>query len=124
METRQFHFTIEAAGDQFYCYFKIQGRLTHDDYTSLIENFEQSLQAVKEPKVKMLVDITHLEGWELEAAWDDIKFGLKHNNDFTKIAVVGEHGIREYGVKIANWFTHYEMQYFHDIHEAKRWLEV
>ncbi len=124
MNTKQFHFYIEGSGDQFYCYFKIDGHLSHKDYETLVPNFEASIAEVKEPKVKMLVDITGLEGWDLHAAWDDLKFGLKHNNDFTQIAVVGKENFYEYGVKIANWFTHYEMKYFHNINEAKKWLDI
>lgn len=124
MKTKQFHFEIVGDNDQFYCYFKIVGDLTHNDYETLEKNFEQSLKCVIEPKVKMLVDVTELEGWDLQTAWDDLKFGLKHNNEFTQIAVVGEAGIREYGIKIANWFTHYEMQYFTSTQEAKKWLAV
>jgi hypothetical protein len=49
---------------------------------------------------------------------------LSHGSEFTKIAVVGQGGLSQYGVKIVNWFTHYEMKYFEDIHEAKEWLDV
>jgi hypothetical protein len=124
MGKNQFHFHMEGAGDHFYCYFKIDGHLTHHDYETLIPNFEAAISNIKEPHVKMLVDIVKLEGWDLQAAWDDLKFGLKHNNDFEKIAVVGHEGIYEYGVKVANWFTHYEMEYFHDLAQAKQWLKT
>lgn len=37
-------------------------------------------------------------GWELGAMWDDAKFGIKHKNDFERIAMVG-------GPKWVTWFT-------------------
>jgi len=30
--------------------------------------------------------MTELQGWELRAAWDDFKIGLKHGGDFEKVA--------------------------------------
>jgi hypothetical protein len=124
METKAFKFEINGNGDHFYGTLKVTGKLTHEDYELFVPAFEQSLQCIKEPRVKMLVDITQWDGFELEAAWDDLKFGLSHGSEFTKIAVVGQGGLSQYGVKIVNWFTHYEMKYFEDIHEAKEWLDV
>ena len=51
---------------------------------------DSALSAVKEPKVKVLIDGTELEGWELSAAWDDFKLGLKHGNEFENIAIFGK----------------------------------
>ncbi|MDD2382575.1 MAG: STAS/SEC14 domain-containing protein [Sulfurospirillaceae bacterium] len=124
MKTKVLHFELKGLGESFYCYIKVNGTLTHEDYATFVPLFEKSLKDIKEPKVKMLVDITDLDGWELEAAWDDIKFGLQHDSVFDKIAVVGKSALYTYGVKISNWFTPYEMHYFEDIDEAKKWLDV
>ena len=124
METKAFKFELNGAGEHFYGYLKVIGKLTHSDYKTFVPMFEQSLQCIKEPKVKMLIDITQWEGFELEAAWDDLKFGLSHGSEFTKIAVVGESGFTQYAVKIVNWFTHYEMRFFEDTGKAKEWLDV
>lgn len=124
MENKTFYFEFRGAGEQFYGYLKVIGKLTHEDYESFVPMFEQSLQCVKEPKVKMLVDITELEGFELQAMWDDLKFGLKHNSEFTQIAVVGNSTFYQYGIKIANWFTHAKMEYFEEESDAKKWLKI
>lgn len=124
METKAFKFELKGADEQFYGYLKVMGKLTHEDYETFIPMFEQSLQCINEPKVKMLIDITDMEGFELQAAWDDLKFGLKHGSEFTKIAVVGQSKVYEYAVIFVNWFTHYEMKFFENSNEAKKWLNV
>ena len=124
MEEERFYFEFQGLGEQFYGYLKIVGKLTHKDYEQFVPMFEEELQCVKEPKVKMLVDITELDGFELKAMWDDLKFGLKHNFEFTQIAVVGNSTFYEYGIKIANWFTHAQMEYFEEETKAKKWLGI
>jgi hypothetical protein len=121
---KAFFFELIENGSKIYCYIKAVGKLTHEDYETFVPSFEQLLKNIKEPKVKVLADLSEFEGWEMQAAWDDLKFGLSHNNDFEKIAVAGHSDLYKYGVKISNWFTPYEMHYFEDINKAKEWLEV
>lgn len=122
--TKALQFELKGAGGAFYCYIKVVGDLTHNDYVEFAPLFGQSLSCVKEPKVKVLVDITQLKGWELRAAWDDLMFGIKYNSIFDKIAVVGESTFYNYAVKLGNMFTPYEMRYFEDIQKATLWLGV
>ena len=44
------------------------------------------MAGVTGPKIQVLFDMTELQGWELRAAWDDFKIGLKHGGDFEKVA--------------------------------------
>lgn len=34
--------------------------------------------------MKALIDGTELQGWDVRAAWDDFKIGLKHGNEIFK----------------------------------------
>lgn len=119
-----FHFELMGDTDKFYCYIKIVGKLSHDDYQKFIPLFEDALNDTSDPKVKLLIDITELTDWDMEAVWDDIKFGITHNQDFEKIALIGDCSFYKYGVKIADWFTHYKMKYFADEKEAVEWLRL
>lgn len=124
MERSTFHFQMMGKGESFYCFIQMHGKLTHEEYQTFVPLFNSALKGVKVPKVKVLADISNLQGWELQAAWDDLKFGLSHNNDFSQIAVVGDNKLYEYGVKVSNWFTPYEMKFFNSLEEAKEWLQV
>jgi len=114
---------IERISNEFYMTFTIVGKLTHEDYEAVIPMIDSALEGVKEPKIKMLVDVTQLEGWELRAAWDDVKIGLKHGNQFERIAMIGNKQWQEWAVKVAGWFTSADVAYFEDEAEAVAWLQ-
>jgi len=83
---------------------------------------DAALSEVKEPQVKVLLDATELEGWELRAAWDDFKLGLKHGNEFIKIAIYGNKSWQETIAKIGSWFISGEVRYFERGEDALIWL--
>jgi len=114
---------LSRIGDHFYLKMKISGRLEHADYALMVPMIENAISGIKQPKIKVLVDAVDFEGWDLRAAWDDLKFGLKHNSEFTKLAFVGNKKWEEYSIKISNWFIGAKMRYFEDIEEARQWLE-
>ena len=104
--------------NQFFVKMKIIGKLTHDDYEMITPMLENALNGVEHPNISLLIDATEFEGWSLQAVWDDLKLGLKHNKDFHKIALIGNKSWQEYGVKISNWFSVGSMEYFENIDDA------
>lgn len=114
---------IERYGDDdFFVAFKAIGTLTHQDYERMVPVLESALAGVKDPDIFALVDVTELDGLELQAAWDDIKLGVKHIRHFEKIAIVGKTTLREVLAKLANWFTPAEVRFFVDNGDAVAWL--
>ncbi len=113
---------INQINDMFYIKMDLKGKLTHNDYEVMIPIIEDMIKNTTHPKIKILVNALKLDGWELKAMWDDMKFGLKHNKEFEKIAYVGSKTWEEYGIKLSNWFTSGELKYFEDELIAKRWL--
>jgi len=114
---------IERVNSEIYLFLKAQGKLTHQDYELITPMIDSALSEVKEPKVKVFIDAVELEGWELRAAWDDFKIGLKHGNEFEKIAIYGNKKWQELFAKIGSWFTSGEVKYFEDESEAFEWLK-
>lgn len=80
---------IDRVGDKFFLSLTAVGKLTHADYETITPIIDSALDGVHEPKVKVLVDGTEMEGWETRAAWDDFKLGLKHGSEFEKVAIYG-----------------------------------
>ncbi len=113
---------ISHVGDDFFLKFKVKGKLNHSDYAKMLPMVENALVGIKEPKIKVLIDAREFEGLELRAVWDDLKFGLRHNKEFTKLAFVGDKSWEAYGIKISNWFMSGDMKYFEDIDSAILWL--
>ncbi len=115
---------IERVDDNFFMSLKATGKLTHDDYKTITPMIDSALEGIKEPKVKVLIDGTELEGWELRAAWDDFKLGLKHGNEFDKIAIYGNKNWQEIAAKVGSWFISGEVKYFENYTDALAWLNA
>lgn len=113
---------IERINNHVFLGLKAVGKLTHADYELITPMLESALSQVTAPEVKVLIDGTELEGWELRAAWDDFKLGLKHNNEFRKIAIYGNKNWQEIAAKIGAWFISGEIKYFENVADAVSWL--
>jgi len=115
---------IERVENTFFLTLKAQGKLTHQDYQVINPMLDSAVAEVKEPKVKVLFDGSELDGWEPRAAWDDLKLGLKHGNEFQKIAIYGHKKWQALAAKIGSWFIAGDVQYFEDVNDAITWLKV
>ncbi|PMG43298.1 STAS/SEC14 domain-containing protein [Shewanella sp. 10N.286.52.B9] len=114
---------IERVNDDVYLSLKATGTLTHNDYLVITPLLDAALAEVKHPKVNVFIDGTELDGWELRAAWDDLKLGLQHNNEFKKVAIWGNKNWQNYSTKVAAWFMSGEVQFFEEKAKALAWLE-
>ena len=114
---------LERTGSRFFLVIKAVGKLTHDDYQIMTPLLDSALRSVKQAKVNMLFDASELEGWELRAAWDDFKLGLKHGSEFVKIAIYGNKNWLEKSARVGNWFISGELQYYQNIDNALAWLD-
>lgn len=113
---------IERVDDHFFLTFRAVGRLTHGDYQIITPLLDRALEGVREPRILALFDATELEGWELRAAWDDFKIGVRHGNQFEKVAIVGSQKWQEWAAKVGGWFIAGEARHFDDLAEARAWL--
>lgn len=113
---------IERINNNFFLSLKATGKLTHADYETINPVIDSALAGVNEASVNVFIDGSEFEGWELRAAWDDFKLGLKHNNEFKKIAIFGNKKWQSYIAKTGNWFISGEVKYFEDADDALSWL--
>ena len=113
---------IERTGSDVFLALKPVGKLTHDDYEIITPMIDSALAEVRQPKVKVLIDGTEFEGWDLRAAWDDFRLGLRHNNDFHRIAIYGNRRWQEIAARVGAWFASGEVKYFDDEDDALAWL--
>jgi hypothetical protein len=75
--------------------------------------------------VRLYFELRHFKGWELAAAWEDLKFDFRHRNDFSKVAIVGDKQWEKWLTNLTKPFTKAAVRYF-DVHEkdaAKQWIE-
>lgn len=105
---------------------KATGKLTVKDYE---ETFIPTLTKMitEHGKIRVVIHFAEgFEGWELGAMWDDAKFGIKHRNDFEKIAIVGGPKCVEWSVKLGSHFISGQMKSFEEseLTPAIAWVEA
>lgn len=113
---------IERIENEIFLSLKAVGKLSHHDYETITPMIDAALAEVKHPKVKALIDGTELEGWEPRAVWDDFQIGLKHGNEFEKIAIYGNKDWQKFISKVGGWFISGEVKYFEDLESAYFWI--
>lgn len=114
---------LERTNSDFFITVKAIGKLTHDDYLAITPMLEDALKGIDKPQIHALMDLTEFEGWELRAAWDDFRLGLRHGSAFARLAIVGEKSWQEKLSTVANWFMPGEVAYFESMDEALDWLD-
>ncbi len=107
-----------------FMYIEVTGKLTHKDYEIITPMVEHAIESAEAHNIRLFFDATALTGWEPEAAWDDLKLGIDHSEDFEKIALVGDKRWQAFLVKAGQWFLPGEMEYFKDKQEALSWLDA
>lgn len=113
---------IERHNHQVMVVMKASGTLTHEDYQSITPMLVAAFEAIDQPHIKMLVDISDFNGWELRAAWDDFRLGLKMGSNIDKIAIYGHKSWQEMAAKIGAWFIKGEMRAFEKYEDAVQWV--
>lgn len=111
----------ESQGRRFFV--KASGKLTDADYRDLLPRLETAIAGFG--PLRMFIDMEDFRGIELQAAWDDFAFGVKHWNDFERVAIIGDKRGEELSAKAFDLITEVDIRYF-DIAErgrARAWIE-
>jgi hypothetical protein len=103
--------------------FKLSGRLHDEDYQQFAPTMESFLTA--QGKARLYVEFEDFHGWDWDAAWDDLKFGMKHYSDFERIAMVGDRRWEKWMASFCKPFTGAKVKYFDksEVDAAWKWLE-
>ena len=93
-------------------HFRLSGKISDEDYEQvLIPTISGILDW--HSKVNSVIEFSdEYEGYELGAMWEDTKFGLKHKDDFARVAVVGASKWIQWGVKIGEKMMDGELHTF------------
>lgn len=113
---------LSRVGDQIFLKLTTNGKVTHADYEELTPKLDKACEESKHPSIYALVDMRKFQGWEPRAAWDDLKLGLRHSREFTKLALVGNKSWEKTMAKASNWVIKGESRYFEDAEDAAGWL--
>ncbi|WP_020207638.1 STAS/SEC14 domain-containing protein [Gilvimarinus chinensis] len=108
--------------NRFLLNLRITGKLTHEDYEKIVPILNNAIADLEDPEIYALVDVSEFQGWELHAAWDDLKLGLKHGSHFHKIAILGNQRWLDMASRVGSWFTEGHVKHFDRLDEALAWL--
>ncbi len=116
-------FTIlpETAGRRVFV--KAEGRLTDADYKQLLPRLETAIGQYG--TIRLFVDMAEFKGWSPQAAWDDLMFGLRHWNDFERMALVGDKRWEDIAAKAMSALSKGDVRWFPTAERgiARAWIE-
>ncbi len=99
--------------------FKVSGRLSDADYRQFLPRLTTLIH--KYGPLSVLIELENFRGWDLKAAWDDIRFGKEHDNDFRRIAIVGAKPWQKWMTALGRAFMSAEIHYFDRDHQQDAW---
>lgn len=104
--------------------FRLYGKVTGEDYDNVLSPAID--RAIEEfDRIKLLMQIgPNFDGYNLDAAWDDARLGLRHWRGFDRVAVATDVGWVSTAVKAVSFMSPCPVQLFnlHQLDEARRWL--
>ena len=115
-------FTIEHDHEHFLV-CRVSGKLTKADYDAMAPKLENALK-LRPGKRRLMILLEDFRGWDLRALWEELKFDVRHWNDFGRIAVVGQSRLQEWGTRLSKPLSGARMRYYdaEDRDMARAWL--
>ena len=117
---------MESSGGVFG--FKVVGHVTVGDEASILQQIQFLIKTRRKRPIGILADLSEMDGIDLAARWDEIRFLQKHSLHIARMAVVGAHPwekVRSLFV-VAAALLQAETLYFEksEMHQAWHWVRT
>jgi stage II sporulation SpoAA-like protein len=101
---------------------EISARVSAEEFDRTAKKLEAFI--TRHDRVRVLEIIHDFEGMDAAALWHDLKFSLRHLNDFSRCAIVSDAKFLSLWSAIAEPFIDCEVAYFHpdEVEAARDWL--
>ena len=105
-----------------YLAIKLSGKLTAENYEEFVPKVESIVK--DRGSIRILITMHDFHGWEMAAAWEDTKFGVRHFHDIERLAMVGEKAWQHGMAVFCKPFTKATVRYFDlsDSRDAENWI--
>jgi hypothetical protein len=103
-------FVLDGPNENEVLTISVSQQLTKDDYQQLLPKLEALFAQYR--SLKFFIELKDFHGFEIGALWEDLKFDLKHKNQYGKAAIVAETKWEEWGTKISDLIFASEMKFF------------
>lgn len=100
---------------------RAEGKLDRADYERVVPELQA---AAGRGELRVLIRLDDFEGWTPGALLDDLRFDIRHHDDFRKMAVVGERKLEEWATRLSKPFFSGEMRFFEDEAKARAWVRA
>ncbi|OGG96843.1 MAG: hypothetical protein A2508_09970 [Candidatus Lambdaproteobacteria bacterium RIFOXYD12_FULL_49_8] len=103
--------------------YQISGRVTTEEIETVIKDLEAAIEA--HGKIRLLVEMKHWTGMDPMAALEDLQFLIKHINQISHLAVIGDHFWERLLTQFGAFFVSTLTQYFEEgqVEEAWAWIK-
>jgi universal stress protein A len=103
---------------------RVSGKLSHEDYQNFLPDLEVLIKS--DEKISLLIELDDFHGIDISAIKDDIKFSIRHNDAFEKVAIVGEKKWHRWMTLLSTPFFKGSVKYFNriDLQDAWDWLRI
>ncbi|RKY26327.1 MAG: STAS/SEC14 domain-containing protein [Planctomycetota bacterium] len=100
----------------------LTGKLVKADYDRFLPEFERRI--AEHSKIRVLCTMHDFQGWSAGAAWEDLKFDVKHFRDIDRLAIVGHSSLGKLMTLFSKPFTAADMKYFDtaEADQARAWI--
>jgi nucleotide-binding universal stress UspA family protein len=99
--------------------FRLSGKLNHADYQAFLPRLEELIKV--HGRLSVLLELVDFHGWDLDAALDEFRFGMQHQGDFKRIAIVGRGALQHWMALMAKPFTSAEVHFFKQDQRGEAW---
>lgn len=100
----------------------VYGELTLEDFKEFEESVNRELLAYE--KLNLLLDLSEMNGFTLDAALEEIQFNRRHIGQYKKIAVVTSDQWIAWVSWLATVFTGAEVQKLPNVPQAESWIKA
>lgn len=98
---------------------KVSGTITKEEVKHVEPLIEDAISH-GEP-LNFYIELADFNGMDLAAVKEDVKFDIKHKDDYGKIAIVGESSWQDWATRFCDIVLDAPMQYFDHAHSEKAW---
>ncbi|MGK7389747.1 MAG: STAS/SEC14 domain-containing protein [Candidatus Cyclobacteriaceae bacterium M2_1C_046] len=110
-------FTIISEPDSNTIALRISAAVTKEDYELTLPRLRDKIKT--QGKINLYCEIDQIASITPGAVWEDIKFDVKHLNDFKRVGVVGSKARHEWMTNFGGFFTSADVKYFDESDKAK-----
>ncbi len=96
-----------------------QGTLDEKDYQRVVPQLEE---AAEDGKLRVLIRLDDFHGWTPRGLIEELRYDLRHRDDFARIAVVGDKKLEEWATKLTRPFFSGDVKFFDNVGAARAWM--